>query len=284
MMEGGFSLLDSTVCIVGLGLMGGSLALALQGRCRALRGSDADQTILEEARLREVVTLADSDPRKVLPGSDLVILATPVPAIIGLLNELPAMMPDRCIVMDIGSAKCAITEAMMRLPERFEPVGGHPLCGKEKLSLVNAEPALYRAASFFVTPLERTTPRALSAISQVIDAIGGRQVIVSPEEHDHCIASTSHLPFLLSSALALATPQECTRFIGPGFRSASRLAGTPASMMLGVLQANRDHVLHALHGLQAELDGIELALAAEDYPKLETILKEARCRYQALVQ
>ncbi len=283
-MNEAFSLADSTVGIVGLGLMGGSLALALQGHCRAVLGSDADPATLEQARQRAVVTLADTDPRNVLPGTDLVILATPVPAIIDLLGDLPAMMPHRCVVMDIGSAKRAVTDAMMRLPERFEPVGGHPLCGKEKFSLVNAEPALYRGASFFVTPLERTTPRALSAISQVIDAIGSRQAIVSPAEHDHCLASTSHLPFLLSSALSLATPQECTRFVGPGFRSASRLAGTPASMMLGVLQANRDEALHALHSLQAQLCAIESALAAQDYPKLEAILDEARCKYQALVQ
>ena len=282
-MDNRFSLKDATVGIVGLGLMGGSLALALKDRCRAIVGSDTDMATVEEACRQGVVAVADPDPARVLPAADVVILAAPVQAIIELLDALPAITYKPCVVMDIGSTKRSIVGAMKRLPERFEPIGGHPLCGKERLSLVNAEKDLYQGASFFLTPLERTTVRAMSAANQIIEALGAKPVLVSPEEHDRFLAATSHLPFLISSVLALTAPEECGPFAGPGFRSTSRLAGTPASMMLGVVQCNRDNILHALQGFQNELSKIEALLSTENYLELEAVLNEARGKYGALV-
>ncbi len=283
-MKDDFSLQDATVCIIGLGLMGGSLALALKGHCRAVVGSDSDARTAEDVCRLAVVEVADRHPERVVPGADVVILATPVPAIVSLLEALPAMMPNTCIVMDTGSVKRSIVDIMKELPERFEPIGGHPLCGKERLSLANAESNLYRDAAFFLTPLERTTPRAVSAAKQIIEAIGAHAVVIDAVEHDRALAMTSHLPFLLSSALSLAVPTESSKFAGPGLRSSSRLAGTPSSMMLGVLQSNRENVLDALHGLQRELSRIESALSIGDDQALAGILDEARNKYEALVQ
>lgn len=283
-MDGGFSLQDSSIGILGLGLMGGSLALALRGRCRALSGSDPDLATFEAACRQNVVDQADRDPAKILSGADVAILAAPVPAILALLDALPSLTPNPCIVIDVGSTKRSIVAAMERLPERFDPIGGHPLCGKETLSLANAERSLYQGAPFLLTPLERTTPRALSAANQIIEAIGAKAAILSAAEHDRILASTSHLPFLLSSALARAVPEDFRAFAGPGFRSTCRLAGTASSMMLGVLQSNRENVLHALHRLQDELAEIDSALASEDDAKLEAILNEAHSKYRAFVQ
>ncbi len=284
MMEGQFSLGDSTVAIVGLGLMGGSLALALQGHCKAVVGSDVDPTTVAEAIRRDVVVAADLDPACVLPGADVVILTAPVPAILQLLGRLDSLIPHPCIVIDIGSTKRLIVDAMSRLPGRFEPVGGHPLCGKERLSLSNAEAGLYKAAPFMLTPLERTTARAMSAASQIVEAIGAKPVVVGPEEHDRLLATTSHMPFLLCSALVLAAPQECAPLVGPGFRSTSRLAGTSASMMLGVLRTNRENVIAALDRLQNELASMAALLAAENYVELEGRLNDSKRKYEALVQ
>ena len=283
-MAESFMLADATVGIVGLGLMGGSLALSLRGHCRSVVGSDTDLPTVREACRQGFVSRADPDPARVLPDADILILATPVPAIVELLERLPSIVLNPCIVMDIGSAKRSIVSAMQRLPERFEPIGGHPLCGKEQFSFANAEQGLYRDAPFFLTPLERTTPQAMSAANQIMDAIGARPVIVSPEEHDQFLAQTSHLPFLLSSALTLAVAPECAPFVGPGFRSTSRVAGTSTSMMLGVLQSNRDNVLIALHRLQHELEKMDELLSAANDAKLEGVLNEARSRHQALVR
>ncbi len=255
-----FNLAESKIAIIGLGLMGGSLALGLRGKCAALYGIDPHLPTLELALSQHIVDYADSDPAKLLPEVDLVILSAPVPAILTLLEQLPSFTPNPCIVMDLGSTKKLIVESMSRLPERFDPIGGHPICGKEKLSLANAERTLYYAAPFLLTPLERTSARAFSAANQIIEAVGAKAKILDAVEHDRILASTSHLPFLISSALALATPDDVASFVGPGFKSTSRLAGTSSSMMLGVLQSNRENVLNALHGLQSQLAEIESAL------------------------
>lgn len=264
--------------------MGGSLALGLRGKCAAVYGIDSNPATLELALSQKIVDAVESDPMALLPEVDLVILSAPVPAILTLLEKLPSLMPNPCIVMDLGSTKKKIVEAMSRLPERFDPIGGHPICGKEKLSLANAERTLYYAAPFLLTPLERTSPRAFSAAHRIIETLGAKAKILDAIEHDRILASTSHLPFLISSALALATPQDLAPFVGPGFKSTSRLAGTSSSMMLGVLQSNRENVSNALRELQNQLADIESALSSSDFSKLESILNQAQSRHQAFTQ
>jgi len=284
MSQPDFNLAESKIAIIGLGLMGGSLALGLRGKCAALYGCDPHLPTLELALSQHIVDYADSDPAKLLPEVDLVILSAPVPAILTLLEKLPTYTSNPCIVMDLGSTKRLIVDSMSRLPERFDPIGGHPICGKEKLSLANAERTLYYAAPFLLTPLERTSSRAISAANQIIEALGAKGKTVDATEHDRILAATSHLPFLLASALTLNTPDKFSSFVGTGFKSTSRVAGTSSSMMLGVLQSNRENVLHALHGMQTQLAGIESALSSEDFVKLESILNEAQTKYQALTQ
>ena len=277
-----FILSESKIAIIGLGLMGGSLALGLRGKCAALYGIDPHLPTLELALSQHIVDYADSDPATLPADVDVVILSAPVQSIITLIDQLPITIPHPCIVMDLGSTKRLVVEAMAKLPERFDPIGGHPICGKEKLSLANAERTLYYAAPFLLTPLERTSPRALSAANQIIEALGAKGKILNAVDHDRILASTSHLPFLISSALARATPENVAPFVGPGFKSTSRLAGTSSSMMLGVLQSNRENVLNALHGMQNQLAEIESALSAGDFAKLETLLNEAQSSYHAL--
>lgn len=281
-MDDGFSLKASTVAIVGLGLMGGSMALALRGQCSRLLGIDPDPAVLEMALRQSIVDAAATDPARLLPQADLVILAAPVTAILDLLEQLPELTPNPCIVLDLGSTKRAIVERMAALPARFDPMGGHPICGKEKLSLANAERTLYYAAPFILTPLSRTTPRAREAARQLLAVLGAKPLLLDPAEHDRILAHTSHLPFLLSSILALATPPECAPLIGPGFRSTARLAGTPSSMMLGILQTNRENILAALEAAHDELALLISALADQDDQTLQLTLDAAREKYAAL--
>ena len=282
-MEDGFKLQEAKIAIVGLGLMGGSLALALKGKCAALYGVDADRATLELARAKQVVDRADGDPAQLLPQAHLIILATPVQAIIHFIHKLPSWIQTPCIVIDLGSTKKTIVRAMSALPQNFDPVGGHPICGKEKLGLENAEASLFQNSSFVMTPLERTTLRAREAVKQVISAIGARFLEMEADDHDRALASTSHLPFLLSSALALSTSQEFGPMIGTGFKSTSRLAGTPSHMTMGILQSNRGNILHAIQAFRHSLSQIETALQNENDVQLELILNESRSAYQSLV-
>jgi prephenate dehydrogenase len=290
MSEDGFSLQDSTVAIIGLGLMGGSLALALRGHCRALYGSDLHEATLELALSKNIVDRAEADPARLLPEADIVVLATPVPMILALLQRLPDLMPNPCVVFDLGSTKRLIMERMSHLPERFDPIGGHPICGKEKLSLENAEAGLYQSSPFVLTALPRSSSRARGAAEQLIHAIGAQVVWMDAFEHDRVLALTSHLPFLLSSTFtsvlsrAPVAPQEIAILAGPGLRSTSRLAATPSSMMLGVLESNRENVLAAIGLLQKELTTFESALSSQDSHKLLLLLDRSRAAYQTFVR
>ena len=193
-------------------------------------------------------------------------------------------MPNPCIIMDLGSTKRDIVDAMSALPKCFDPIGGHPICGKEKLGLGNADRNLYEGAPFVVTSLERTTSRAKSVVTQIISAIGAHRIEMSAADHDRILASTSHLPFLLSSALAHATPQEFAPLAGPGFRSTSRLAGTPPHMMMGILKSNRDNVLKAIRDFYRSLHEIEAVLQDENYMELEMILNQSRTSYLTITE
>ncbi|HUE99132.1 MAG TPA: prephenate dehydrogenase/arogenate dehydrogenase family protein [Anaerolineales bacterium] len=282
-MEDGFRLQDSKVAIVGLGLMGGSLALALKGKCAALYAIDSDRATLELALTKKIVDQAGTDPITLLPQADLVILATPVPAIINFIQKLPSLLQKPCIVLDLGSTKQDIVQAMAALPDHFDPIGGHPICGKEKPGLENADANLYQDAPFVVTTLERTSRRAKSAVEKIISIIGARLVEMDAEDHDRILASTSHLPFLLSSALALSTPQKFASLVGTGFKSTSRLAGTSSQMMIGVLKSNRENILSSIGSFRNSLNRIEVALQNENYAQLELVLNQSRTVYQSLI-
>ena len=282
-MEDGFRLQNTRIAIVGLGLMGGSLALALRGKCAALYGIDSDRATLELATAKQIVDQAEADPADLVRQADLVILATPVPVIIDFIQKLSLFVQTPCIVLDLGSTKKNIIRAMSSLPENFDPIGGHPICGKEKLGLEHAEASLYQGAPFVITALDRSSRRAKAAAKQIIAAVGANAIEISAEDHDRILASTSHLPFLLSSALALSTPQEFGSLIGTGFKSTSRLAGTPAHMTMGILQSNRANILNAIQSFRKSLDRIESTLQDENYMQLELILNQSRSAYQSLV-
>ena len=283
-MEAGFSLRESTIGILGLGLMGGSLALALKGHCSRIIGLDTDPSTLEQAVKKNIVDQAERFPVEKFPRVDILILAAPVPGILTILQELPLLLSEPCILMDIGSTKREIVDVMSLLPVNFDPVGGHPICGKEKLGLENADANLYQKAPFVITPLDRTTQRAKCAATQIISAIGAQLIEISAADHDRILASTSHLPFLISSALAQATSQEFATLVGPGFRSTSRLAGTPSHMMMGILKSNRDHILNAIQEFRSSLNDFEAILQDENYAALELLLKQARTSYLTLTE
>jgi prephenate dehydrogenase len=279
----GFSLKDANIALIGLGLMGGSLALSLKERCHRLSAYDPDPSTLELARRQEIVHRADSDPAKILADVGLVILACPVPAIVDWLGRLPEFIRHPCIVLDIGSSKRTIVAALEKMPANFDPIGGHPICGRERLSLENAERFLYRDAPFVLTPLNRTSERARSATLQIVEALGANPIWLDAEDHDRILAATSHLPYLLASALALSTPGDAASLVGPGFRSTSRLAGTPSSMMLGVLQSNVDNVLASIASFRQSLDVLESALVTDNKDALQSALDQSRTQYKTLV-
>ncbi len=156
------------------------------------------------------------------------------------------------------------------------------MCGKETSGLQNAAANLYQGAPFAFTPLARTSERARGIAAQLARAVGAQALWLEPETHDRWTAATSHLPYLASVALTLATPEDCAPMIGPGFRSATRLAGSSATMMLDILTTNQANVLAALTRLRSQLDSLEAAVRDGDRACLQEQILHAGEWRQAL--
>jgi prephenate dehydrogenase len=278
---------QARVAIVGLGLMGGSLAMALRGKCGVLLGIDPDPAVLDQARRIHLVDAVASDPADLLPLADVIVLAAPVNAILGLLEALPSLHPGPALVLDLGSTKAAIVEAMARLPERFDPIGGHPMCGKEHGGLAQADAALFRGAPFAFTPVTRSglvetqdiaslpesRSKAVRFAAAIASAVGAHPLWLDAATHDCWVASTSHLPYLVANALAGCTPLEAAPLVGSGFRSATRLAPTPPGMMMDVLKTNSQNILTAARRFSETMSRIETLLGEGDYAALQELLE-----------
>ncbi len=250
----------------GLGLMGGSLALALRPHCAEIHACDIDPATRRMAAEKGVVDSACAHLASLLPRIDLLILAAPVCVNLRVLADLPRLWDAPLMVLDIGSTKRVVVESMQTLPPRFDPLGGHPMCGKETSGLAHAEAEMFRGAPFAFTPLERTSPRLRSLAQTLVERIGAHPLWLDAATHDRWVAATSHLPYLVSTALKAATPAEAAPLIGPGFRSTTRLAASNPKMMRDILLTNREPILQALARFRAQLDAIENELRSEDHP------------------
>ena len=274
---------SSRIAIAGLGFMGGSLALALRDNCRSLLAYDPDPETIALAHHENIVDQVSPNPSDIIPLADVVILAAPLQAILDSIHELPSLHPGSPIVIDIGSSKVEVVHAMEGLPSRFDPLGGHPMCGKETAGLKNADHSIFQDATFAFTPLQRTSSKARRFAEQLADVIGSQPLWLDPQTHDRWSAATSHLPYLIAAALSAATPLESTPLVGPGFRSSTRVAATPASTMLDVLVANRANILESIIRFREALDDLEENLSQGDFLALKSALDHSAYRQRKLL-
>jgi prephenate dehydrogenase len=278
-MEPGFKaqLADCRVGIIGLGLMGGSLALAIKDACRSISGYDVDPRTIDQALERGIIHRPID-----LRGDqvDLLILAAPVSAILDWIDRAPAVFSGEFHLIDLGSTKAQIVERMQTLPDRISPLGGHPMCGKETSGLAVADGNLYRDCAFALTPLDHTQPSTLRLAQDMIATLHARSLLLDPQTHDRAVAAISHLPYLVATALLDAVTRladdTAWSLAAAGFRDTTRLAASDVTMLLDILKSNHAEVLRALYGAQSSLqDTIEL-LEREDWPQLRSKLAAAR--------
>lgn len=254
------------VCIVGLGLIGGSLALAIRRFHPKItrHGFDPNPSVRQLALQRAVVHRAFEEITAAVTGCDLVILSAPVDAIVETLPQLNDTLSPEAIVTDVGSTKtriCQVGQAL--LGNRF--IGGHPLTGAEHSGLEAADPFLFENALYALTPI-REDAEGLAPLKSFCETLGAQVVILSPHDHDTVLAHVSHLPQLLSTALCdLVRDRSATiplyrELAAGGFRDLTRVAASPFEMWKPILRDNQALVDAALAALQDRIQLIRYEL------------------------
>jgi prephenate dehydrogenase len=260
----------SQLTIIGTGLIGGSLALAARREGIRVVGSDRPP-VLDEAKRRGVIDAAIADPIAASHGSDIVVLATPVGAILELMEKLAPALPPATLLTDVGSTKSAIAARAYELfgdaaPSRF--LSGHPMAGKEHSGVEHADADLFRGAVWLVTPLEgqQLNSGPIADYIALLNKIGARVVPMEAERHDRVCAWVSHLPQMLSTALAgtlldefaagqpdAATLDDVHAVGGRALREMTRIASSPYSMWRDIALTNSDNIADALLALEQRL-------------------------------
>jgi prephenate dehydrogenase len=284
--------LPLTLCIVGLGLMGGSLALALRSdvarsyvptfNVKRIIGVSRSAETLNAALAAGALDAGTTDLAEGVAAADVIVLVTPVRTILRLLPEVGRHARPGALVMDMGSSKVQICAAMADLPDGLQPVGAHPMCGKEIAGFAAAEANLYQDRPFVLCPLERTTPATLERARSLALAIGARPMIVDPHDHDCAVAAISHLPYAVAATLVRTVDTSgdelAWALASSGFRDTTRVAASDIDMMLDTLLTNRGAVLDWLDAFADQLAILRAALTDGDEAGLREQLTAAQIR------
>jgi prephenate dehydrogenase len=269
----------STLAILGVGLLGGSVALAARRRGVAARliGSDHDPRVLDRAMRDGLFDEVLLSPSHTVADAELVVVCTPVDCIVEQVLSVAANGRPGCLITDVGSTKAAILRHLQgRLPAGIEFVGSHPLAGSEKHGLAHADAHLLEGRLVLVTPSADSSDSALSRIRDFWTALGAHVRVMDAEEHDRALALTSHLPHLLSSALAGILPPQWHDLTATGFRDTTRLAAAHPALWSAIFQSNQSHLLAALDRLEQQLTRFRLALTAGDRTAVEALLQQGK--------
>jgi prephenate dehydrogenase len=286
MIDKSFEIKFNKVAIVGLGLLGGSLAIDLRLLSPDIEiiGIARRQETLVEAELLNIdgIKIFNKLSNNIVDclGSDLIVLCTPVQTIIDQLAQLSSFIESETIITDVGSTKRAImNSASAVIPEGVYFVGGHPMAGSDKAGLSHAHAGLYKGATWALCENEKSG-ESVEKLLGLIASLGASPIIIDADSHDDVVSLTSHLPHLVASALVntvfssnyeeLALP-----FMAGGFRDTTRVAAGNSALWRDILMTNRDRVLTSLTKLISELSIWREALQSGDEPYLEALLSTA---------
>jgi prephenate dehydrogenase len=255
------------IAVVGVGLIGGSIALAARQRLGAeVVAYDGDASALADAAQREAIDFAAGSVHEALAGAQAAFVAVPVGALSSVVPRVLDCAPADCVVSDVGSTKRAIVAA--NEDQRF--IGGHPLAGAETSGVAHARADLFDGAVWYLTPSARTSGVRFEALHRILSAFGARPAAIDPETHDTLMALVSHLPHVLANVLvaqaaqALEAGGERLPATGPSFRDATRVAGASSKIWTDIYLDNRDALVDQIDELVARLHAVSELLQAGD--------------------
>jgi len=270
------------VVVVGLGLMGGSIAAASRARrvaARVVGVTRSDDTATRALR-RGLVDEALTDPCQGVRGADLVVLATPISAMATLLGRAAPQLAAGTVVTDVGSVKGCLAETLPGLlPEGVHYVGAHPMAGSHETGLRHARAELLEGAACVVTPAPNAPLEAVSRVRDFFAALGARVALRSPAEHDREVAWVSHVPHALAFAFArslASAPTSAAALRGSGFADFTRIAASDPQLWADILVTNRKALAGPLHAQAQALATLARCLDAGDAEAVQRTLAEAR--------
>ena len=274
-----------TVAIVGVGLIGGSVGLALRklGLAHRVVGIGRRQTSLRIARRVGAVTNTTIELTKGVAEAELVVVCSPVGSIVEHVRTAAEHCPPETLITDTGSIKQSIVEALDDgLPRGCRFLGGHPLAGSEKSGPSHARADLFEGCVAILTPTRNTRATDYDLLEQLWSALGSVVIQMSAEEHDRAVAMTSQLPHAVAVALAGTLPEEYFRLSGTGFQDTSRLAAGSAELWSQIFTLNRRNVLAALELYEQQLAALRDAIRDDDQTALANLLRKAKKNRDAL--
>lgn len=270
------------VSVLGVGLIGASLALSLKKHslCEHISGYGRTKENLIKAKENGIIDSYEADPAKACADADLVIIATPVGSIIPIAEKISHSLKRGATVIDVGSVKGSLLyriEGIM--PEGVHYIGCHPIAGSEKSGLEYASPSLFNDALCIITETEKTDKNALARIIDIWKAIGARIVHMTPEEHDRIYGLVSHFPhiavFTLVNTVADADP-ECIKYAGKGFTDTTRIAMSSPALWRDICLMNKNNILELIERFKINLDELGSRLKSEDAEGIEETFRKAK--------
>lgn len=267
--------LFNKVAIVGVGLIGGSLAGAIKKKrlTREIIGVSRHRKTLLLAKKNRVIDRGSQDIR-LIKDADLVILATPVSTILNLAPKITRLIKKDCIVTDVGSTKQEIVSKLTSIFPKY--VGSHPLTGSEKQGLVNANPDIFKDSICILTHLKNTDEGAQKKIKRLWSALGARVVFLAPATHDKILSFVSHLPHIAAFSLIATIPQQYLPLASTGLKDTTRIAASGSQLWCDVFLSNQKNMIKAIELFQNNLSRIKSAIIHKDKRVLSLILKAAK--------
>ena len=271
------------ITIVGLGLIGGSLALALKAskQVGTVVGIDTNDDTIKYAFENEIIHEGASEINEVIYGSDIVVISTYVGSIADTAKSVSEIASDKTIITDVGSVKESVVKQVESdLPGHLHFVGGHPIAGTENSGVQSAELELFKGRRCILTPTDQTDPEAKQKVAKMWEIVGSKVFEIDPNTHDHIFGIVSHLPHivaysLINSVVDADDSDKLLEFAGGGLKDYTRVSASSPEMWVEIFKANKNQLLSSINVFKNSLEKIESAIENEDFEKLKIELEKA---------
>ncbi|MCG6898415.1 MAG: prephenate dehydrogenase/arogenate dehydrogenase family protein [Gammaproteobacteria bacterium] len=281
------------LCVIGVGLIGGSLARALRAAaaCREVVGAGRSVANLQTAVELGVIDRYETDLAQAVSGADMVVLCVPLGAMEGVFTAIKGRLAEQAVLTDAGSAKGSVIEAAQRVfgsvPDFFVP--GHPIAGTEQSGVEASFPGLYQRRRVILTPLPNTLSSATERVRAMWEVTGAQVVNMDPVHHDEVLAATSHLPHLLAYSLVdtlsrLDENNEVFDYAAGGFRDFTRIASSDPVMWRDICLANADAILQMIEYFVDDLQALGEAIRRHDGEQLLAVFTAAKAARDCFIE